>query len=517
MKINIFKLIAWGMICSCLFSCIKNNKGEFERSTPEKEGVRTEGIIRFIEEAQADSIDMHSLMILRHGKIIAEGWWYPYKSDINHIMHSVTKTFISTAIGFAIDEKLITVNDKVISFFPDDLPAEISPNLEALTVKHLLTMSVGQEPAPFIFISEPNWVKAFLATPIINPPGSVFLYNSYSSHMLSAIIQKITGQTVSDYLKPRLFEPLNIKNIQWEIDPQGINMGGWGMSIKTEDMAKLGQFYLQQGTWNGKQLLSKEWINEASSVQIYQPANLTDEDKSNDEWVQGYGYQIWRCTHNAYRADGSNGQFIIVMPEQDAVVVITENVMGDAQKVLKLVFKYLLPSMTDNEYPDNKEQNKKLTSILSSLLIPSPFHTNEKTEIMKDTTLSYSMDINNLQLQNISFKFDKEANCQLTLTIGGTSYEFPFGLDTWRYGETDKLSPYFLFPRRNPVGLAPFTVVGYGSWIKKDELNLRLLYVNDYQEENYVCHFDGNKISITVSNTGDIWRKEQLILTGIIQ
>ncbi|MDR1557261.1 MAG: beta-lactamase family protein [Tannerellaceae bacterium] len=518
MKKSMFRLAALGLIVSGLLSCMPrqdNSNDVFQRSSPEKEGMRTEGILRFLEEVQTRRIDMHSLMILRHGKVVTEGWWYPYKPDYRHIMHSVSKTFTSTAIGFAVDEKLLSVNDKVISFFPDELPEDPSPYLAELSIRHLLTMSVGQEPAPSFALSDGDWVKRFLATPIVHRPGTVFLYSSFASHMLSAIIQKVSGQTTFDYLKPRLFDPLHITGILWEADAQGITMGGWGMRIRTEDMARLGQFYLQEGRWNGRQLLSEAWIKEASSLQIYQRDSLTLEEELHNNWVQGYGYQIWRCTHNAYRADGANGQFIIIMPEQDAVVVITENTQ-DTQQILRLVSDHLLPMMTDRPYTVEEEDREQLIANLSALAIPDPFRTAEELEIAKSTVRMYAIEANDRQIENVSFTFDAEGGCQLRLDSREGAQAFAFGPDAWRYGETEKLSPYFLIPRRNPEGLAPFAVAGYSSWTADDELRLRLLYIEDYQEETYVCRFEGDRLEMSLSQSADP-SAQTLVLTGSLQ
>jgi CubicO group peptidase (beta-lactamase class C family) len=518
MKKSMFCLAALGVIASWLLSCVPGqdkSNNVFVRTSPEKEGMRTEGILRFLEEVQTRRIDMHSLMILRHGKVVAEGWWYPYQPDYRHIMHSVSKTFTSTAVGFAVDEKLLSVDDKVISFFPDKLPEEVSPYLAELSVKHLLSMSVGQEPAPVFTLDEDDWVRRFLATPIVHPPGSVFHYSSYATYMLSAIIQKVSGQTTFDYLKPRLLDPLRITDIRWEADAQGISMGGWGMRIRTEDMARLGQFYLQKGRWNGRQLLSKAWIKEATSLHIYQRDSLSLEEELHDNGVQGYGYQIWRCTNNAYRADGANGQFIIVMPEQDAVVVITENTQ-DGQQTLRLVFDHLLPMMKDQEYAVKKEDREQLTAMLSALAIPDPFRTAEDVGVPQAGTRTYAMEPNEGLVETVSFTFDSEGGCLLSLTAGGDSCAFAFGPDAWRYGETAKSSPYFLNRRRNPEGLAPFAVAGYGSWTAAGELCLRLLYIEDYQEETYTCRFTGDRLEMSLGQ-GASPSLPPLAVTGRLQ
>jgi CubicO group peptidase (beta-lactamase class C family) len=504
------------LLLACCLACVpkQTEQETLQRSSPEKEGMRTVGILRFLEEVKTKGIDMHSLMILRRGKVITEGWWYPYRANYRQIMHSVSKTFTSTAIGFAVSENLLSVDDKVISFFPNDLPAERSPYLEELTVKHLLTMSVGQDPAPVFPLSDKNWVRRFLATPIVHKPGTVFLYSSYASHILSAIIGKVSGQTMFEYLQTRLLEPLNITDIQWEVDAEGNNMGGWGMRIRTEDMARLGLFYLQQGRWGGRQLLPKEWIQEASAPHIFQGDSLTLEEELTDNWAQGYGYQIWRCTNNAYRADGANGQFIIVMPEQEAVVVITENT-GDTRQVLRLVFEHLQPVMTQGEYATRQEDREALSSMLSALAVPDPFRTDEALEAPKNSARSYALEANDQQLQTLSLAFKATGDMQLTIAdTSGHSYSFPFGADRWQYGETPKPSPYFLNPRRNPEGLLPCATAGYGSWTAKDQLKLRLLYLEDYQEETYVFRFEEDRVEIDLSNSNSATPLAPLLLRG---
>src|SRR6478609_4466769 len=241
------------------------------RSTPEAEGVSSEGIIQFLDAAAKSKHEFHSIMIIRHGKVITEGWWNPYRPDLKHTMYSVSKSFTATAVGFAVTEKKLSLEDKVISFFPEETPTQLSPYLAALKVKHLLTMTAGQAPDPTgpVAVSQ-NWVKTFLNTPILDEPGSKFLYNSVATYMLSAIVQKVTGQKVIDYLQPRLFQPLGITGIDWETDPKGNNTGGWGLRLKTEDMAKFGQLFLQKGMWNGKQILPASWVEQASTKKIDQ-------------------------------------------------------------------------------------------------------------------------------------------------------------------------------------------------------------------------------------------------------
>ena len=243
------------------------------RSTPEAEGVASSGLVAFLDAVAKSKHEMHSIMVVRHGRVIAEGWWAPYTAAGNHTLYSLSKSFTSTAVGLAVAEGRLTVNDKVVSFFPKDLPETVSENLAALRVKDLLSMAVGNEVEPTGAVTkEENWVRAFLAQPITHAPGSVFMYNSVATYMCSAIVQKLTGEKVIDYLRPRLFEPLVIEGMTWEECPRGINTGGWGLSVPTEALSKFGQLYLQKGKWEGRQILPAAWVDEATTFKIQQPS-----------------------------------------------------------------------------------------------------------------------------------------------------------------------------------------------------------------------------------------------------
>ncbi|WP_194975368.1 ChbG/HpnK family deacetylase [Aquiflexum lacus] len=325
------------------------------RSDPEKEKINAQAISEYLQAVKSEEQDLHSLMILRNGKVVYEQWFGENAANKTHVMYSVSKTFTSTAVGFALQEGVMNLSDKVISFFPDKLPKEISPNLQALEIRHLLTMTVGHDVDPTGALREKSkdldWVEGFLAFPMEHEPGNQFVYNSLATYMLSAIITKVTGKQIMDYLQPRLFRPLGIVGATWDESPQGIQIGGWGLKVKTEDMAKLGLFYLQKGQWNGKQLLPESWFDEATIAQVQSlPAGVKKENlkvtTTDSDWMQGYGYQLWRSRHNSYRADGLNGQFILILPEKNAVIVTTANI-PNMQSELNLIWEHLLPAFKD--------------------------------------------------------------------------------------------------------------------------------------------------------------------------
>jgi CubicO group peptidase (beta-lactamase class C family) len=277
------------------------------RSTPEQQGMSSSAVLAFVQAADSSIDAMNSVMIVRHGRVVAEGWWGPYAPSTPHVLYSLSKSFTSTAVGLAAAEGKLSVDDPVLKFFPDEAPASPSANLKAMRVRDLLRMVTGHETEPALFgvvdssMRGASWVQRFFAHPVAFKPGTHFLYNSPATYMLSAIVQKTTGQTVRDYLEPRIFEPLGIARPTWVTSPEGIDAGAYGLSVRTEDIAKLGLLYLNHGTWKGRQLLPAAWVAEATTRQTSNGSAPTS------DWDQGYGYQFWQSRHG-YRGDGAFGQ-----------------------------------------------------------------------------------------------------------------------------------------------------------------------------------------------------------------
>lgn len=330
--------------------CGHDGKLPRQQASPELDAAFAEYLQAIADAGQ----DIHSIMILQHGKVVEEKWMGEGHPDSTHIMNSVSKTFTATAVGLAIAEGKLNLEDKVVDFFPEKVPENASDTLKSVTVRHLLTMNCGHgtDPTYAARQGDKDWVTAFLEWPIDHEPGTYYCYNTIGTYVLSEIVQKVTGQKVNDYLEPRLWKPLDIDKPYWEESPTGANCGGWGLYLKTEDMAKMGQLLLQEGKWKGSQILPAEWVREASSRLVWSvPSMLTPElcerfgmTEENSDWLQGYGYQMWRCRHNAFRADGANGQYIIVLPDQDAVIAMTAN-LRDMQGEINLVWDHILPAL----------------------------------------------------------------------------------------------------------------------------------------------------------------------------
>ena len=333
------------------------------RSTPEAQGVSSQAIREYVEASDNAIHTMHSFMLVRHGHVIAEGWWKPEAADKPHVLWSLSKSFNSTAVGLAIEEGKFGLDDPVLKFFPGDAPADPSDNLKAMRVRDLLTMSGGHDAEPKFSIEAGPSVREFLAHPVTHKPGTYFRYNTPGSYTLSAIVTKTTGKSVLDYLKPRLFEPLGIDHPEWGSSAEGYSFGGYGLSVCTEDIAKFGQLYLQKGKWNGRQLIPEKWVEAATSKQV---ENDKAPSGKNPDWRQGYGFQFWRCQHNAYRGDGRDGQICLVLPELDAVIAITAQT-SQMQTELDLVWEKLLPAFQPKPLPEDAAGQGKLKQALADL------------------------------------------------------------------------------------------------------------------------------------------------------
>lgn len=470
-------------------------------STPEAEGVSAKAISAFLDSVAGSKHEFHSFMLLRHGKVIAEGWWKPYRTDLKHSLYSLSKSFTATAVGFARAEGKLSLNDKVLSFFPSEAPDTISPYLQQLTVKDLLTMSVGQEPDPTgAVVRDSNWIKRFLALPIVHQPGTTFLYNSMATYMLSAIVQKVTGQQVIEYLKPRLFEPLGITGIDWETDPKGINTGGWGLRLKTEDIAKFAQLFLQKGKWQGRQLLPAGWAEEASTAKIIQHPDFPKAKRDSSDWERGYGYQMWRCRNNAFRGDGAFGQYAIVIPGQDAVIAITSET-ADMQGELNLIWNVLLPAMHKGKLPADRSADAALQQKLAALALPVSGKQAAPSILDSVEGKSFAIEPNPQHISSMTLQFQNNV-CQLLLKTDSASYSFSFGSGNWQKGETTLHGPYLVSAAQHSLaGLTPFQVAGAYRWVDANTLELVLRYIESPHSETLLCHFDGSKIAVEIKRS----------------
>ncbi|MBC9727913.1 serine hydrolase [Streptomyces sp. TRM68367] len=339
-------------------------------STPAAQGVDAVGVHAFLDAVDADpDIEPHSLMILRHGHLVASGWWAPYTPDRPQLLYSLSKSFTATAAGFAVAEGLIGLDDPVISYFPEFEADITDPRSRSMLVRHVASMASGHEEETLAradALDPDELVRGFLLLPPERDPGTVFAYNNPTTYTLAAILQRVTGQPLTEYLRPRLFEPLGIGPAAWLRDRSGRELGFSGLHATTDAVAGLGQLYLRGGVWEGRRLLPERWVAEATRTQTAN-ADGTPEGALSD-WQQGYGFQFWRSRHG-YRGDGAYGQFCVVLPEQDAVIAATA-ATADMQRMLDLVWTHLLPAFGPGPLSGREEQDAALGRRLARLALP---------------------------------------------------------------------------------------------------------------------------------------------------
>jgi len=484
-----------GLVCGFPSVLEARQSKSLPRSTPEDQGVSSGSILAFLDAVAGSKHEFHSLMVLRHGYVIAEGWWKPYRPESPQMLYSLSKSFTSTGIGLAVAESRLSVDDKVLKFFPDEAPDTVSDHLAALRVKDLLSMSVGHaEDSTGTLWGKDDWVKQFLSLPIKNAPGTAFLYNSGATYMCSAIVQKVTGQRLIEYLGPRLFGPLGIETMSWEVCPREINTGGWGLKVPTEALAKFGQLYLQNGMWNGRQILSPGWVEEATSFKIQQPSLDLEKARRESDWHQGYCYQFWRSRHNAYRGDGAFGQYTVVMPEQDAVVVIT-NESSNMQGQMNLIWDHLLPAMSNRSLSKNRKSSRELKERLASLGLTPVKGQGISTVKSEISSRIYKVDPNEQGIETLQWEIGGD-KVRFTLRDGRGLHNVDCGLGRWKDGETSMPG---MPPKLTRGDLGPVSkVAASASWQDSETLEMRWQFYETPHHASVACRFADSGETVNV-------------------
>lgn len=392
------------------------------RSTPEAEGISSTALRKFAEALRGlDSV--HSVMVMRHGRVVAEGWKKPYGPETPHMLFSLSKSFTSCAVGFACAEGKLSLDARLVDLFRDKLPECYDPKFETMRIRHLLSMTSGHDHCTMADMQHaPDWERAFFRTTPVYEPGTHFCYNSGASYMLSAAVVRATKESLCDYLRPRLFEPLGIAPRLWELSPQGIETGGWGFSLTTEEIALFAQCLLDGGRRDGRQVIPAEYLAQATSIQ--------SDNSMNDQpdWKVGYGFQFWRCRHNAFRGDGAFGQYAIAMPEQGIAIAITSG-LRNMQQILDLVWDFVLPAAQNSALPPAAEEESALRQELAAWAMP--VLTSAGAELPRRI---YHLEANDLQFKELSFA---SLGDHVELSLDGETLRAGFGFQadnllTWR-------------------------------------------------------------------------------------
>lgn len=470
-------------LCLLVSSVVRAQINELQRSTPEAEGVPSKAIIALFDSLTAlPKTDIHSVMVLRHGKVIAEIYPTPFAPEYRHTMYSCSKTFVGAAVGLAIADNRLRLTDRVGAFFPELLPDSVSDNLAAMTVRDLLTMTSGITPDWNMRSITPEWIRTYLAKPV-KTPGKKFEYDSICSYLLSAIVQKVTGMTLFDYLKLKLFTPMNITDVAWEISPEGVNTGGWGLYIQSESLAKFGLLLLNHGVWEGKQLLPASWVEQMTTRQIGE-----------------YGYQMWMCEYpGAVRLDGALGQYVLIIPDKDMVVVITECMLIDGNTQRRLVWNGLLPQVVEQTLTPGKDY-KLLQKKQSDYQLPLVQGKSNSSIAGKYEGKRISLDENKFGWQSLSLQFKPKEVVMTVTDKTGSTYDLLFGYKQWLKTSIEAYPPYSV----NAIGAfngieGPFWVAGSYAWPSSSALQLKAHYVNWISALGITFSFEGNNVLLNVT------------------
>ncbi|WP_207645529.1 serine hydrolase [Marvinbryantia formatexigens] len=449
-----------------------------------------------MERWEGQLCHVHGYIILRNGNTVAEAYRYPYTRESRRILHSVSKTITAIAIGMAVSEGLISVDDKVLSFFPGYEPQQKPDDfLKELTIAHLLTMSVGHPGDDLNSIyaeNRPVW-KTFLDTEMVCRPGSRFVYNSGATYMLSKILTMVTGEKLLDYLQPRLFEPLGITDVDWdEID--GASTGGWGCMLSLPDMAKIGQLLLQKGSWDGQQLLPETWVEEMTGWKI-----ASDETNVLADWRCGYCYQMWRCSREGcFRADGAFGQYILVMPPKKMVAVIWSE-DAYSQDMLDCFWEEVYDKADDRIYGiDGRVYevfHKKCREWAAPLRL-APSCSFKETQISDKTYQSVRM---GAFIDSMSFSFSQEGYLKITMGKGEKVSEIYAGNTEMYLGEGKMNFEIASYIRLGKKRLEPAKYGAVYQWISDRALKIMINWLETPHNMEITCVFGETCVTAVLS------------------
>lgn len=445
------------------------------RASPESLGVKSEDILAFFNDCSTSKIELNSFMLYKGGKVVSEAWWWPYRAELQHSLHSATKSFLSVAVGLAVDEGFFRLDDKVVGFFPDRPPAEPSANLLSMTVEDLLTQTSGHGHG----VSggewreiETSWIDTFFSIEVEHVPGSNFVYSSANSFMLSAIISKTTGLSARDFLEPRLFRPLGIKMLSWDVGPEGINPGGNGISCLASDFLKLGILHMQKGVWDGRQILPVDYVASATQPQRGNP----------------HGYHWWTNSEGQFWAGGMFGQLCIVFPKQDAVVVTTAAVGRGAVALRDLIWRHFPRMFSSSPCIAASSECVELETRISKLSLLEPFQTGlQSTNWLSLVSQErYVAGSNEDGIVSFVLDFSQPKSCAFHLQDGRGFHRVLVGLDDYIEGETT-LSGARLHHGYEPARLR---VVAGGRWTSKESFKMVLQYNETVFRDTITVTFD---------------------------
>ena len=457
---------------------------DLPRTSPEAVGMKSEQVSAFFDSLLAyPRTEIHSAIVMRHGRVVGEMYPAPFAPEFPHTQFSCSKTFVAAAVGIAIEEKLLSLDSRLVTFFPEQTPKIISWQLAGVTVADLLTMRSGFVVDTKMRNNSSQWIRDYMAHPMNAYPGKLFQYDSIDTYLLSAIVQKATGKTLLDYLNEKLFRPLNIYNVKWELSPEGICTGGWGLYIQAESLAKFGQLLLQRGRWHGHQLIPANWVDDMMTLH------------AKNSKGEGYGYQMWMCDYpKAACANGVYGQYIVVVPTQDVVVVINQCTLSAGKKELAYIWNTLFKDMRNSSYNPSESYAQLKQRVYSLPLLEGDSTTTQLNDMIGKT---YQLSDNPLGWENL--RFHTIDSIEIADTAGRKSM-VALGFQTWK---TSPLNSYPLNARyrvKNQFSTInmPFHVSACYAW-RDEELQMKIHYVDWMASVLLKMNFEDDNIRIVAA------------------
>jgi CubicO group peptidase (beta-lactamase class C family) len=466
-------------------------KSDLERVNPASVGLSGNAVLDYLDNLQSCGAEMHGLMISRHGKICAEGWWKPYSPGLIHGLQSLTKAYTATAVGILVDEGRASLDEKLVDILPAFMPDNISDNLKALTIHHLLCMGAGNNSMQDR--TKRDWLNDFFASDFPYAPGSHFYYSGVVTSVLGAVVRQKTSLGLMDFLTSRLFNKIGIDaaRLKWIEHPDGLEYGGGGLFATTEDNLRLGQLYLNGGVWHGERILSDKWVKAATSKQID-----NDQEKSADNRV-GYGYKIWMCRPSGvYRFDGAHGQFVIIVPHLDMVIAINQMADGPlAQKTLDITWQYLAKAQGSDS------GDVKLSALMPGLSLPRVECGSAPQQDRFTVDRTYRFGPNDVELfpgayhmlsykppkgiEEITFS-ERRGEIVAEIRCGNYLFNVDISLDG-----VDRLST---LPVADDL---PAMVYASGVWVDQDTLKITLRYLETCYTVSYIIkrHLQGIELT----------------------
>ena len=495
---RIFTFLALLVVCGGVVTDCTNSKATniLSYASPESQGVPSEAIVSFMDELERNNLNMHSFMLIRNGKTLAECYWPFFNADKKHRMYSVSKSFTSVAIGMMIDEGRISLDDKVADFFPEYLPVDPHPYILQATVRHLLMMSTFN-PSTSYTPDSPDWVATFFQdSRSKTEPGSRFKYDTAATVVLCAIVEKLNGKPLLEYMRPVL-DKIGISQDIWCIkSPEGRSWTGSGIICTTRDFAKFGLLCLNRGEWNGKQLISREYMEAATSFQID-----NNEKNPKSEFRFGYGYQFWRLRDDGFACYGMGGQLALCLPSKNLLLITTADNQAIANGIDPIVeaFFNLAGKTEKRSLPKNTEAQKILKDKISTVSTPLPVGGKTTANATQYSGVRYTMEDNSMGIKWMSVDISPERSI-LHYENNAGEHSIVLGMGEYIFQKF----PEKYFGVQIGTKDTNYDSIAAGAWRDENTLAGIIYAIDDYFGSiHFTLSFANNKLHVSMKKTAE--------------